>query len=99
MEKLERIVDKIKESNPQAVILFGSAAKGEIQEDSDFDLLVIQETEQTFSDRIREMRMRIRTNTPLDIIVLTPQEANNLRERSSFFAQIFNEGRLVYGRV
>ena len=68
-------------------------------EDSDLDILVIKKTKKSFTDRMRDMRSMIRTSTPLDIIVLTPQEAKSLPKKNSFFAQILEEGKLLYGRI
>ncbi len=99
MKPIDSIFDQLKSTNPQAIILFGSAAWGEMTEDSDLDILVIKKTKKSFTDRMREMRSMISTNVPLDIIVITPQEAKSLPEKYSFFAQILKEGKLLYGRI
>jgi predicted nucleotidyltransferase len=40
--RFERIVDRIKEKfEPEEVILFGSRARGDYLEDSDYDLMVV----------------------------------------------------------
>lgn len=79
--------------------MFGSAARGEMRQDSDLDILVICETRKDYFERVREVRAGVRTNAPLDIIVLTPKEAKELPKKNSFFAQILKEGKLVYGRI
>jgi len=99
MKSTDIIVERLKKTKPQAIILFGSAARGEMTEDSDLDILVIKKTKKSFTDRMRDMRSMIRTSTPLDIIVLTPQEAKSLPKKNSFFAQILEEGKLLYGRI
>ena len=99
MKSTDIIVEQLKKKKPQAIILFGSAARGEMTEDSDLDILVIKKTKKSFTDRMRDMRSMIRTSTPLDIIVLTPQEAKSLPKKNSFFAQILEEGKLLYGRI
>ena len=99
MKSTDVIVEQIKKTKPQAIILFGSAARGEITEDSDLDILVIQDTRKDYFDRVRDLRSEIRTNIPLDIIVLTPKEAKELPKKNSFFAQIIREGKLLYGRI
>src|SRR3989344_3023265 len=99
MKSTDIIIEQLKKTKPQAIILFGSAARGEMTEDSDLDILVIKKTKKSFTDRMRDMRSMIRTSTPLDIIVLTPQEAKSLPKKNSFFAQIFEEGKLLYGRI
>lgn len=99
MKSTDIIVEQLKKDKPQAIILFGSAARGEMNKDSDLDILVIKETKKDYFDRVREARAGIRTSVPLDIIVLTPKEARELPKRNSFFAQIIKEGKLLYGRV
>ena len=99
MKSVEYIFNQLKARKPQAIILFGSAAKGEMGQDSDLDILVIQETKKDYFERVREVRAGVRTDIPLDIIVLTPKEARELPKKNSFFAQIIREGKLLYGRI
>ncbi len=99
MTSTKFVVEQLKKDKPKAIILFGSAARGEAGEDSDLDILVIKETKKSFTERMREARSMIKTNTPMDIIVLTPQEAKDLPKKNSFFAQILKEGKLLYGRI
>ncbi|TSC66153.1 MAG: DNA polymerase beta domain-containing protein, partial [Microgenomates group bacterium Gr01-1014_80] len=81
------------------IILFGSAARGELSEDSDLDILVIKDTDKSFMDRMSDARAQIRTRIPLDIIVLTPKEAREIPKKSTFFRQILEEGKLIYGSI
>lgn len=99
MKGTKAVFEQLKKTNPQAIILFGSASRGEMKEDSDLDILVIKATDKSFMDRMREARMSVRTNLPLDIIVLTPEEAREFPKKSTFFSQIIEEGKLIYGRI
>lgn len=99
MIDINNIFEQLKKTNPQAIILFGSAATGNMREDSDLDILVIKDSKKSFLERMSEMRGQIRTHTPIDLIVLTPQEAREMPKKSSFFRQIIEEGRLIYGRI
>lgn len=99
MKDMNNIFEQLKKFNPQAIILFGSASRREMGKDSDLDILLIKKTDKSFQDRMREARMSVRTNLPLDIIVLTPKEAREFPKRSTFFSQIIEEGKLIYGRV
>ena len=99
MEETDYVVEQLKKMKPQAVILFGSASRGEVGKDSDLDFLVIKETDSPFDERMREARTSVKTNMPLDIIVITPKEAKELPKKYSFFRQILKEGKLLYGRV
>jgi predicted nucleotidyltransferase len=93
------LVKQLKQINPQAIILFGSGAKGKRTIDSDYDFLVIKETNKQFADRIREAHSILKTNIPVDVIVVTPKEAEDLPKKSVFFSHIIQEGKLVYGRI
>ena len=84
---------------PKALILFGSAARGEMKKDSDVDILIVKDMKESFSDRIRFVRSNLRTNLPLDILVLTSKEAREITKKSEFFSQIFKEGNYIYGEI
>lgn len=93
------LVEQLKQINPKAIILFGSAPSGKRTIDSDYDFLVIKETNKPFTDRIREIHSILKTNIPIDVIVVTPKEAKDFTRKSIFFSQIFQEGKVVYGRI
>jgi len=60
---------------PQKIILFGSYACGEPDEDSDVDLLIIKETSQRFLDRLcsaRRIAAGADQEVPLELLVLAP---------------------------
>jgi len=81
---------------PEKIILFGSMAKGQADEDSDIDLLVIKETTSSFGDRIREAVRGLKYKVPLDIIVYTPKEIEQLKNNNFFIHEIITEGVLLY---
>ena len=99
MDSADAIFEQLKKTKPQAIILFGSQATGETHKDSDFDILLIQDTDKPFLDRIRAVHSNLRTHLALDVIVLTPKEARDLPKRNTFFSQILKEGKLIYGRI
>lgn len=68
-------------ARPEAVILFGSHAEGVPRENSDIDLVVVAETEDTgqlteaLYETIAELRRgRWDSTPPFDLVVLTPEE-------------------------
>ena len=66
---------------PQKVILFGSYAYGEPNEDSDLDLLVIMDTTLPPSERYVKLRQSLGPlDIPVDIFVLTPEEFGETRD-------------------
>ena len=100
MSMLETAIAKIVETaKPDRVILFGSRARGDAQDDSDFDFLVI---EPHVEDRAKEM-VRIRRalrplRIPVDILVYSRDDVVRWGDQPGsalYFA--LREGKIVYG--
>lgn len=88
----------IKKYKPQKIILFGSAAAGNMTDDSDLDFLIIKDDKQNPYNRIVEVYGLIKKNIAADFIVYTPQEfAERLRLGDPFITSILSEGRVLYG--
>jgi len=99
--EIERIVKRIAEGyQPLKVILFGSHAWGEPTDDSDIDLLIVKETSDRFIDRwvaVRELIADPERRTPVEPIVVTPEELEERTARGDqFFHEILVRGKLVY---
>src|SRR6266478_3167054 len=78
---LDEIVVVLKSYDPERIILFGSRARGEADEDSDYDLIVIKRTDRPFLDRLRDMVPYLRQITrPAEILVYTPEEFERMGE-------------------
>jgi predicted nucleotidyltransferase len=78
---LDEIVVILKSYDPERIILFGSRARGEADEYSDYDLMVIKRTDRPFLDRLRDMVPYLRQITrPADILVYTPEEFARMGE-------------------
>jgi predicted nucleotidyltransferase len=75
---IDRVRDRIVEAcDPDALYLFGSAARGQTQKGSDLDLLVVTPLPDgvTNRDKSRELHALFRGwKLPLDIIVRTPDQ-------------------------
>lgn len=99
MSVIDDITNQLKKRNPEAIILFGSHAWGIPFKDSDVDVLLIEKTTKDFSDRIRDVHRMLTGSIPVDVIVLNPEEAKRVSRNNSFYKQIFNEGKVLYGRV
>src|SRR2546422_7585252 len=77
----------IREHEPEKMILFGSAAQGEIHEWSDLDLVVIKRTDKPLLERIEEVLRLVRPKVGLDVLIYTPEEMEDLiAERRGFVA-------------
>ena len=51
-ERVAHVIASLEEYDPQRVILFGSWARGDEDEHSDLDLVIIKETQERFLDRL-----------------------------------------------
>lgn len=101
-ETLHEIVDKIvAATHPQAVILFGSLARGEAGPDSDLDLMVIKESDKPRIERYSEVRRLFRgMGIGMDILVYTPEEFAQFQSvPGSLTHTVTHEGRVLYGRA
>jgi predicted nucleotidyltransferase len=100
-EELSRIMEVlIREYQPEKLILFGSAAQGEIHPWSDLDLVVIKKTEKPLLERIEEVLRMVRPKVGLDVLVYTPEELEALvDERRAFVLdEIIYKGAVAYER-
>jgi predicted nucleotidyltransferase len=84
--------------NPQKIILFGSRARGETCPDSDYDLLLIEPSDQPRYQRAARYR-RALTGLALakDILVWTPEEVAQWQDvPNAFIATAVREGVVLY---
>ena len=91
-----QIIDKYQ---PEKIILFGSSARGDLNPDSDVDLLIIKrETPLYGSERIRELSRIIERNIPVDFLVYRTEEFEKRVEMGApFLKAIVKEGKVLYG--
>ena len=96
------IVDKIVCSiQPEKILIFGSYARGDSDQDSDLDLLVIKDSQQKNREIRREIdRLLTGRRFGIDIIVRKPEEvAENLKDSNPFYLHhIFKDGKVLYER-
>ena len=52
VQEIEQVMQDLAAYGPEKVILFGSAARGDVDEYSDIDLIVIKETDKRFVQRL-----------------------------------------------
>ena len=97
--KLKKIIRRIvKVAKPEKIIMFGSAAKGQMGPNSDVDLLVIKRGKfhrGRLTDRIY-MNMH-GVGQAVDVIVVTPEDVE--RYKDSYALVIYpalREGKVVY---
>ncbi|OGW15981.1 MAG: nucleotidyltransferase [Nitrospirae bacterium GWA2_42_11] len=97
--KLIEIIRRIVEvANPDKIILFGSAARGQMGPNSDLDLLVVKSGDFHRGRLIEEIYMNLfGVGQAVDIIVVTPEDIE--RYKDSFAVVIYpalKEGKVVY---
>lgn len=82
---------------PEKIILFGSAARGEVQEGSDIDLFIVKETSSRPPERIEEVLRLLPPENPAEPHVYTPQEVSDrLTLNDPFVTGIVRKGFVVY---
>lgn len=98
-EAIEQLVQRIVEIvHPLRIILFGSAARGEMAPDSDIDVLVVmpegvhrRRTAQLLYRQIRGL------GVPFDILVATPNDLEQHKDNIGLiYRTVLQEGREVY---
>ncbi len=94
-EIIRRIVDVVQ---PEKIILFGSAARGEMTADSDVDLMVVKS-----GIHRRQAAQAIYCNLlgvgrAVDVVVVTPEDIQRYRDVPALVIEpALREGKVVYG--
>lgn len=97
-KELERIKKILLNLNLEKAILFGSSARKDIGISSDIDLIIIlKDSNLPFLERLREFYKKINPEVPMDILVYTLEEFEEVKE-SSFGKEILKEGIVLYER-
>ena len=98
--KINRVIEALQPYKPEKIYLFGSLARGEGDDLSDLDIVVIKRTRVRFLDRLRQVAGLLPLSLGgIDILVYTPQEfARMQKEGNAFVEMILDEGKLIYGR-
>jgi predicted nucleotidyltransferase len=93
-------VEALRAYQPEQVYLFGSWARGEEDDLSDLDVVVIKRTTLPFFERLREVAKALPLEAGgVDVLVYTPDEFEAMqREGNAFAEMIAEEGRLIYAR-
>ena len=102
-EYISLIVDKIKQEKPEKIILFGSYAYGNPGKESDVDILVIKNIDES---KIRDFRIKLKTllwdiitkeKIPVDILVDNMERINQrISDGDLFYREIMSKGNVIY---
>lgn len=97
---LRDIIRRVVEvAQPEKIILFGSAARGEMGPDSDVDLLVIKGGRFQRGRLIERIYRQMHgAGEAVDVIVVTPEEVERYRNTPCLvICPALREGKVVYG--
>ena len=100
-QSLQSAVRKLADSfHPERIILFGSQARGEADEHSDVDLLVITDIHGGRRSMMVAMDRALRgSGFARDIVILTPDEFERDKEIPGTVARpAWKEGEVLYAR-
>ncbi|MDD5317382.1 MAG: nucleotidyltransferase domain-containing protein [Candidatus ainarchaeum sp.] len=88
---LKPFVKKLRARYPGArVILFGSRARGDVNEKSDYDLIVIAGFAKRFFDRVTDVSELAPAGARVDVLPYTPAEFEQVKGRA-FFREVLKE--------
>jgi uncharacterized protein len=99
-EKVEAVVQRlIAVARPRKIILFGSYVRGQVNRDSDLDVLVVTE-DRVANPRAESVRLRDAVDDidmPMDILVVPESQFNALRDTPGLiYRDACEQGKLAY---
>lgn len=96
-EIVRRIVDV---AQPERIILFGSAARGEMTPESDLDLLVIKSDVHRRHLAQQIYLSLIGVGPAVDVVVVTPEDIERYRDTPGLvIAPALRDGKVIYERT
>jgi len=101
---IEKVIDFIVEyTHPEAIILFGSRARGDYREDSDYDLLIVKnkiESRKTLMHGLLSEMSKRRLSIPVDILAVEKEKFIQHKNTIGLvYKEIHQEGKIVYGSL
>ena len=94
----QHIVSVFKPFDPQRIIIFGSFARGDWDEMSDIDVIVVYRTDKSFLDRLKELYLSWDIPKAVDILAYTPEEFEQMFQHNFFIQEALNTGEVLYER-
>jgi predicted nucleotidyltransferase len=83
--------------NPEKIILFGSHARGETDEYSDLDLILIKKTDKGFVERLVDPILLKILPPKTDCFVYTPEEFEQMKENENpFILKALENYKILY---
>jgi len=100
--RFERILNEVvqrvvRTAQPERIILFGSAARGQLSPDGDLDLLVIKSGVNRRRLAAQLYRSLVGVGCPVDIVVVTPEDIDRYGLSPALVLEpALREGKEVY---
>ena len=90
----------VEAAQPEKIILFGSRARGDARADSDFDVLVIKDSDDPRYRRDAPLYVALAgPDVPVDVMVYRPEEIHEWSEVPlAFITTAVHDGKVVYER-
>ena len=106
---LVNITDSLKNEGIEKIILFGSYAEGNMQDDSDLDIIVVtiddyvpatNREKMDLHHKYNQLIKRFRKDISIDMIVYTKSMYQKLQESGSLFSNEINrKGKVLYEAI
>ena len=82
---------------PERIVQFGSGARGDADEFSDIDIIVVYPTEKRFLERLEELYLAWDLPRAIDILAYTPDEFEAMAAADNpFLSKALEEGEVLY---
>ena len=95
--KLDRVVNSLMAYEPEKNNLFGSVARGDGDEFSDIDLIIVKSTDTRFIQRQVDATNLVPGDISVDIFAYTPEEFQNMiDDNSPFIERVLADGIVLY---
>ena len=85
-------------AQPEKIVLFGSAARGEMGPDSDYDLLVIKGGKFNHWRLLTKIYRELPGTAAVDVVLTTPEDVERYRNSHCMvICPAMREGKVIYG--
>jgi hypothetical protein len=98
LEAVDKYARKVAQAlNPYAIILFGSASRGDLNEASDVDMLVVADFKEEFLDRMGVLMDLNDLGIPLEPVGYTPGELHRMKAAgNAFILEVLEKGKVLF---
>lgn len=88
----------VEAARPKRIILFGSRARGEAAEDSDFDVMVVEDRPANrFAEMVRLSRLLRPLDIAVDLLVVSEEKFQYWRDTpGNVYHEAAGEGKVLY---